>query len=324
MDPIVFGAISAANAIGIDLDRFRLLTALVALFLLGIGHHRHAIDGGRFSAFGWPLIGLYFYLDVPHYLEIGDIVLVVMSAATLPAAIALATWEWRAQSHGGTEPAMVWLRGAVFWSVTPYLLVSNVPYLNASLVWFTALVTVAFLSFAGYSDISMASMAVESTNGGITAWSEWQGDRWLLTESLGEGGFHVPLLQGGEPIHIAIVLACSALQSMIVFVGAIVALKTAPLQRRLRCLFIALPTILVLNAFRNAGIVWLHIAYPNWTVLGLTVFDFAHSYAAKFGALFAMFLMAIALFDLLPELHHHIMRLIPKALGGDGYGERNQ
>ena len=40
------------------------------------------------------------------------------------------------------------------------------------------------------------------------------------------------------------------------------------------------------------------------------IFDFAHSYAAKVASLFAMFLMAIALFDLLPELHRHIMRIL--------------
>jgi exosortase/archaeosortase len=40
------------------------------------------------------------------------------------------------------------------------------------------------------------------------------------------------------------------------------------------------------------------------------MFDFTHSYAAKFASLFAMFLMAIALFDLLPELHRHIMKVL--------------
>ena len=40
------------------------------------------------------------------------------------------------------------------------------------------------------------------------------------------------------------------------------------------------------------------------------IFDFAHSYAAKVASLFAMFLMAIALFDLLPELHRHIIRVM--------------
>jgi exosortase/archaeosortase len=45
------------------------------------------------------------------------------------------------------------------------------------------------------------------------------------------------------------------------------------------------------------------------------MFDFAHSYAAKAVSLFAMFLMAIALFDLLPELHRHIMKVLRPFIG---------
>ena len=52
--------------------------------------------------------------------------------------------------------------------------------------------------------------------------------------------------------------------------------------------------------------------------MGLGMFDFTHSYAAKFASLFAMFLMALALFDLLPELHRHIMRLLQPVMRGSG------
>ena len=73
----------------------------------------------------------------------------------------------------------------------------------------------------------------------------------------------------------------------------------------------------ILNTFRNAGIVWLTDSYRNWQFLGLDMFDFSHSYAAKAASLFAMFLLAIALFDLLPELHRNIMQLLPKQLRGN-------
>ena len=42
--------------------------------------------------------------------------------------------------------------------------------------------------------------------------------------------------------------------------------------------------------------------------------DFAHSYAAKVASLGAMFVMALALFGLLPELHAHVMRIIETPL----------
>ena len=47
--------------------------------------------------------------------------------------------------------------------------------------------------------------------------------------------------------------------------------------------------------------------------LGLSMFEFGHSYASRVVSLFAMFIMAIAMFELLPELHRHILRLLESA-----------
>ena len=105
---------------------------------------------------------------------------------------------------------------------------------------------------------------------------------------------------------------------MAVFIGAIVALNSVHWKRRARALLIAVPTIHILNVFRNAGIVWLTDTYREWSLFGIGMFDFAHSYAAKAVSLFAMFLMAIALFDLLPELHRHIMNVLQPLLGKKG------
>jgi len=132
-----------------------------------------------------------------------------------------------------------------------------------------------------------------------------------MAEPLGENGFFVPLEHSdGTLVSVSFILACSGLQSMIVFVGAIVALGSVEWSRKIRALFIAIPTIHVLNVFRNTGIVWLTDNYTEWSILGMGMFEFSHSYAAKFGSLFAMFLMAMALFDLLPELHNNIMRIL--------------
>ncbi len=315
MDPILGLASLAANGLDIYPETLRLLVGCIGLLLLGMAFHRQESGGPMFAVLGWPLIGLYFYLDIPHYVAIGDVVLVVMSGAALPAAIAASVWEWRLHRNGTTEEALVWLRGGVFWSAMPYLLISKVPYLNVSAVWITAWSAILFLRFAGFGNLSMGPMTVDSTDGAQIAWSAWEGNRWLMTESLGSGGFFVPIMQsGGEPVHIGIILACSALQSMIVFVGCIGAIRTAPIKRRIRAMLIVLPTIHVLNVFRNAGIIWLYIAYPDWRILGLNIFDFAHSYAAKFGSLFAMFLIAFVLFDLLPDMHRHVMRLMQPLL----------
>ena len=57
----------------------------------------------------------------------------------------------------------------------------------------------------------------------------------------------------------------------------------------------------------------MHLSYEGWEFLGLSMFEFGHSYASRFVSLFAMFVMAIAMFELLPELHRHILRLMEAA-----------
>ena len=73
---------------------------------------------------------------------------------------------------------------------------------------------------------------------------------------------------------------------------------------------IVVPLIHILNLFRNAGLIWLHTNYPEWEWFGISIFDFGHSYASKVLSLFAMFLMAIVIFEILPKLHTNVLKVI--------------
>ena len=252
-------------------------------------------------------MGLYFYLQSEHYVEISDPVLVLMTACALPGSIALAVWEIKNEN---TPDALQWLRGCFTWAVVPYFVIFSVPYLNMALIQLTAESTELMLEFCGLGNYHIGEMMVSRDGAPDIPVSEWDGNKWILTEPLGEEGFYVQFFDSEGIVIVQFIMACSGLQSMIIFVGAIGALSSVPWKRRARGLLIALPTIYVLNMFRNAGIVWLTESYPNWSLLGIEMFDFTHSYAAKAISLFAMFLMAIALFDLLPELHKHIMKIL--------------
>ena len=307
-----------ADSIGISDVSLKLLICALGSIGLGIGFHlREKWFAPYSSALGWVLLGLFLYLQSPHYVEISDPVLVLMTASALPVGIALGVWEVR--NWENVPEALVWFRGCVVWAVVPYYVVYSIPLLNMAVVHATAWNTEVMLEFAGLGSYQMGPMMVDLLDGGAVPVSEWQGNKWIMAEPLGENGFFVPLEHSdGTVVSVSFILACSGLQSMIVFVGAIVALSRVDWSRRLRALMIALPTIHVLNVFRNAGIVWLTDNYTDWTVFGMEMFEFAHSYAAKFASLFAMFLMALALFDLLPELHANIMRIlrpVMKSLG---------
>ena len=293
----------------------------VGLACLGLAFHRRGTRLALLAIPGWALLGLFFFTGTDDYIELQDPMLIILTGAALPAGLAVGVWEFVSWKHERSEPALVWLRGAVFWAGLPYLAIERVPYANAAAVWFIAWQTVLFLRMSGVDggtrgEIAMGEMQVDPA-GSLTSvpWSSWEGNRWLLTEPLSEHGIYLPLeYSNGDPVLINFVLACTALQSMIVFVGAIAALR-APWRRSMRALLVAIPTIHMLNVFRNAGIIWLQQRYASsFRLWGLDMFDFSHSYVAKAGSLFAMFLMALVLFELLPELHSHVLRLLEPPL----------
>lgn len=304
---------SIASSLGLANITMQLIIGGIGVSLLALGfHNKNSKYVSECSAVGWILVGLFFYLYSEHYVEIKDPVLVLMTAAALPSGIAVAFWEISVKDN--RPESLIWLKGCVVWSMIPYYVVYSVPLLNMAFVYSTALSTEIILEFVGLGSYQSAPMRIDLYGGGDIPISEWEGNRWILSEPLGEAGFFVPMEKAdGTPVSIIFILACSALQSMIVFVGAIVALSSVSWKRRMRGLIISIPTIFVLNVFRNVGIVWLTDTYVNWTLFAgsdIDMFNFTHSYAAKFISLFAMFLMAIVLFDLLPELHKNILKIV--------------
>ena len=316
LEPIHDFVAAAGRLAGLDIGQATLLLVFAGLTCLGVSFHAE-FEGSRYFAMpGWVVVGLYFDLGARHFIEIEDPVLIFMSAAALPICIAYGIWETMKIKQGHNDPSLHWLRGAVFWSALPYLAVKHIPLLNTAVVWFTAWSTAAVLNWTGTADVELGAMMVDiGANAAPISYAEWAGSQWILTDTLGDSGFFVPLIyDGGDPVNIGFVLGCSALQSMIVFVGALIAVREAPVRIRMRAFMLVIPTIHILNVFRNAGIVWLHMTYTDWNLWGIGMFDFAHSYAAKVLSLAAMLMIALAIFEMLPQLHRHVLRVISPVL----------
>lgn len=280
----------------------------VGLLALALSWHRRESSPLRLSQVGWVCVGLYFFNDATTYLEHDDLILTVFSVMALPMAVGMAVWEARA-GDDRTRSSLIWARGAVAYAGGPYLLIAHVPWLSVLAIWFVASQAAVFLRFSGGDDVMLGETWVNTAQGQVT-WAEFEGSRWFMGSSAEEYMFQTELLLvDGTPIGINFVLACTALQSMVIFIGAIAVLDI-DWRRRCRVLFLTIPLIHVLNLFRNAGLIWLHTTYQQWTLLDMSVFEFGHSYVARFVSLFAMFLMALIMFDLLPELHRHIVRLL--------------
>jgi len=44
--------------------------------------------------------------------------------------------------------------------------------------------------------------------------------------------------------------------------------------------------------------------------MNLSIFEFGHAYASRFVSLGAMFLLALVLFEMLPQMHKHVLSLL--------------
>ena len=287
------------------------LLGAIGMVLLAASWLRRKQGAVRPAQAGWVLVGFYFFTQAWTYLDHDDPILTVMAALTLPLSCWAAWWEHHAE--GRRREAIVWARGTVAFAGGPYLLISYVPYLSVLAIWFVASQSALFLGFATGTDIQLGTTWVNDPAERV-AWEDWTGNRWFATDFTGEYAFQTELLlANGETIGINFVLACTAIQSMVLFIGAIAVLDLS-WKRRVRALLLILPTIHVLNVFRNAGLIWMHMTYTEWTFWGLSVFEFGHSYVARFVSLFAMFLLALIMFEMLPSMHRNILVLT----GSDG------
>ena len=212
----------------------------------------------RLAQTGWILVGVYFFSQAWTYHSHSDPILTVMSALTLPLSCLAAWWEETAVDQ--RKEAIVWARGTVAFAGGPYLLISYVPYLSVLAIWFVASQSAWFLGFATGQDIEIGTTWVNDPSGRVS-WEAWEGNRWFATDFTSEYAFQSELLLAdGTMIGINFVLACTAIQSMVLFIGAISVLNMS-WKKRTRALLLVIPTIHALNVFRNAGLIWMHMTY---------------------------------------------------------------
>ncbi len=94
-------------------------------------------------------------------------------------------------------------------------------------------------------------------------------------------------------IPVSIILACTALQSIMLFVGLFIG-TTAPWRKRIAASVIVATVVYVLNLLRNTGIIWFYGQ-------GQASFWVMHDAVGKGGSLVAMVLIAFAAFAWFPE-----------------------
>jgi archaeosortase A (PGF-CTERM-specific) len=111
-------------------------------------------------------------------------------------------------------------------------------------------------------------------------------------------------------IPVTIIFACTAIQSMVLFVGMIGALSRVNIKRKTLTLLVTVFPIYILNLVRNAGVVFM-------VGSGMFSFEIAHNVIGKTGSLLALIVLLFVTFKIVPELYDEIVGIIdlPKRRG---------
>ena len=262
-----------------------LVMVFVALGLMGAGFVWKDRRSHLLRAAGWTLFALYWPFQAPEYFWptqssepdpingwftlLGPIFLVYVA------------WhEWKSYQWNEDPEALRWFTGASFVAAITYFIIYELPGAQAWLIYHTAVQSGWMLS---------TIFGVENV---------------VIQDAAGESHIY---LNGGTEYAVTVILACTAIQSIMIFVGAIACLK-ADTRRKWIGYAWTVPTIYVLNLFRNAGIVYGYKVL-EWGMFGIDPFEWMHSWVGKVGSLIAMVFIALAVFSTLPELHSNILDL---------------
>jgi len=289
---------------------------LVGVVFLGGGWLLHKTrDGHLLSMIGWQGFGLYWALEVPTYvlLHPDDPINVILYAPALALFSVFTVHEYKLYRNGGERTALRFMAGLTSVGTGVYFLFAKVPLFSTGLIWVTAAQTSWMYNvFGGHTSVGLA--AFDPVTGEIL----------------------VPILG----TSISIILACTGIEAIGIFLGAFVAfeprpepwkaykklsrtvkgyMRLGPGQRRARALLYTIVPIWVLNLVRNVAILYLVENH-------ITSFEVAHGYAGKAFSFLVLLALAMIVFDLVPEIYDDLLDIYrlgrPPKEGGSGEGKR--
>lgn len=290
-------------------DAQLLPVAFLGMALLGFGAFWRDPRNHFARIAGWMIFGLYWPFKAQHYFDVGDPFNAWFSLAAPLLTGYIAYHEYLSWKWGERPVALTWLAGATFVAATSYFVLFEITPIQETIIYWTG-VESAWLTDALFGTQSVAvqdpRLNAEGYHPTHICLAQGYGDQSYASFCDSEV---VGAAAAGFPFYaVTIIFACTALQSIMIFVGAI-AFTKAPAMAKMKAYAITVPTIYFLNLFRNAGIIYGY-RVQGWTVFGLDSFEFMHSYIAKTGAILALVLIALAVFRLLPQLHENILDVL--------------
>jgi archaeosortase A (PGF-CTERM-specific) len=251
--------------------RLSYIPLFIGLVLLGVGFLWKKKDtGSSVKSVGWVLFAA-FWSTMPSFLylsEDGDIFNAVVCVIGVYVLVYLAYHEWLSRKKSDYPIALNWIAGATF---------------LAGIIYFSFEIGVP-----GLKNWFIDVVAAQSTD---------------LLHLFGVNATRVGSVVVFNNVPISIIFACTAIQSMVLFIGMIGAIASAKPRRKALGLFTTVIPIYFLNLIRNAGVVYM-------VGSGLVPFDIAHNVIGKIGSLLALILLLFITFKIVPELYDEILGII--------------
>ncbi len=236
--------------------------------------------GFKIAAAGWVIFGLRWGLATYDlYFVEHNIMYTVACVLAIPVTLYFAYVMVKDER----ESLMVLTKGAAIASIF-YFPFANISWLGDWLIQVTTAITLASVNALGQNAV-------------------------LLVTTDSQGALHHIVSLKGEEVEI--ILACTAIQSMALFVGLVGCIK-APWDRKLKAFIVSVPVIYLLNVVRNTFVIssygnqWLQIApqtIVEWTgeTADYASFFWAHNVFAELGSLIALIIISYAVISILPE-----------------------
>jgi archaeosortase A (PGF-CTERM-specific) len=255
---------------------------IASLAAMGLGYVTKSEKKHIFRMAGLVLFGIFWILQVPRFFEIGDMFNGIVVALAMPFYIFLGYNEYLSLKWGEEIPALKWIVGASFVGAGIYFLVDKIPVLSGALIYIVAQQTAWILNSIGH-EVGVGEIAY----GGNPLWYR-----------VNYSEISVPITNSS----VAIIQACTALQSMLIFTGGIFSVE-APAKRKWQAFFATVPVIYVLNLVRNISVIYM-LDELSWD------YNLAHNAVGKGGSFVALLVLAFVTFKLLPELLDNIWALM--------------
>jgi archaeosortase A (PGF-CTERM-specific) len=257
-----------------------ILLLLISIILLALGFFRKDNKCHLFRMAGLLIFGIYWVTQVPHFLEMNDYANAVIAEFGLVFYIYLSFQEYLSYKWEEDNASLKFMVGTSLFAVLPFMLFSHIPMVSAAIIYVVAANTVSLLNLFGHNYELGELLYIGSK------WFSYHGDS--VTVQI-------------KPSIIYIIFSCTAFQSIMIFVGAILA-SASEMAGKKKALLLIVPIIYVLNIIRTAGIVYL-VDFKGYTA------EYAHNVIGKSGSLIALVFLAFVLFKFMPKLEDEVLGL---------------